>query len=617
MPPAEALNLASTEPTRRSLTGREVLTLIWGLGCALGLVRLLVAHARHRSLIRTCSLLEDAALQETLEGLKMKLGIRRSIQLLSSPHIASAAVTGSIHSKLIVSPDFLRRLTSQQQQHVLTHELIHIKRFDPFINWISLVLQAVHWFNPLVHWALKKFQQDRELVCDAIAIKSLGEDQRRAYGETLIEILMSFRQQRTFPNLVPIISNKQEIKRRIMMITKNQLPPTKRPILLFAALAVVLALSFTKPGLAKAQSSGTRAHSYSVAKGDAVDLEVTIDADKGVAASSSTRIKLRDVSNREARSGVLIAPGAGKQMYNVHEIDLTAFPSGGILIIDIRMGDGESAGSFDLFPEGVPLPSASPEGSVARQYDVNPGESRTLVHQFAKGGTFRFGASGNWFSEEGSTNQFNFEARAIPLNNGGGEQDKLTSIREFHIGSTPEIQSGTIHFSSKAKGNNFSFINDEGATLDLESDGTVVMKNKSKKTGSIFHRNSKNEGEIIGYSPELNIRLDDNETIDHLDIRLEPDHKQNKFTLKSENGDIIEFVPNANVTISSELLGGNKIRTDKGTVMIRSSKSVDNKNAKPIGVKSKLTKEKGSNGEVIHYRFNTEKKDSKKSSVLK
>ena len=102
-------------------------------------------------------------------------------------------------------------------------------------------------------------------------------------------------------------------------------------------------------------------------------------------------------------------------MYNVHEIDVSSFDSGGILLVDITMGDGESAGSFDLFPEGVPLPSGSPNGSVARSYDITSGESRTMVYQFAKGQVFRFGASGNWFSEKGTTNEFQFEARAVPV----------------------------------------------------------------------------------------------------------------------------------------------------------------------------------------------------------
>ena len=604
-----------------SLTNKEILALLWGLGCVFGLIRLLRAHARHRTLIKSCAPLTDASLQAMLEILRKKLGIRRPVQLLESPHIASAAVTGSLHTKLIVSPRFLHQLTPQQQQHVLTHELIHIKRFDPLINWISLILQAVHWFNPLVHWALKKFQQDRELVCDAIAIKTLGEDQRRAYGETLIEILMSFRQQRTFPNLVPIISNKHEIKRRIMMISKNQSSQTKRPVLLFAALAVVMALSFTKPGLVKAQVSEQRITGYTISQGDPSDADFTIESIDLVASSTSTRVKLRDVTSRESRSGVLVAPGTGKQMYNVHEIDLTAFPDGGVLVIDIRMGDGESAGSFDLFPEGVPLPSASPEGSVARQYDVAPGESRTLVHQFTKGGTFRFGASGNWFSEQGTTNDFEFEARAIPVTLDSNAHTNTTNIREFHIEKKPRTTGGTIHFSTKENGNTFSTINnDEGKALNLSSNGTATLSGNAKQSVSIFRRHSKEKGNSFTINSDKNEII---EIVPNVNLTIEPqtantDSKKKHKPITVTSASIIELEPETNVTIISSADGKNEIRTDRGVLHLRSNNNNSrsgNTKAKSTRSKKKSAEGKGIGGEIIRYQFDTKKKDSKESEV--
>jgi hypothetical protein len=301
------------------------------------------------------------------------LRIQKPIRLLTSNQIGSAAVTGTLSPKLIVSSNFIRHLSNQQQRHVLMHELVHIKRFDPLVNRVTLILQAIHWFNPLVQWVLKKSQQDRELICDAIAIKTLGESQRSAYGETLIEILTSFRNQRTFPNLVPIISNKHEIKRRIMMISMNQATPSRRPILFFAGLAAVLAVTFTRPASVEAQGSAKEKNTFHVGKANSATFHVDSKL-SGVSGqfvgAASTRIKLDNVSSRGTGSGVLVAPGQGKQMYNVHEIDVSSFKSGGILLVDITMGDGESAGSFDLFPEGVPLPSGarkdrSPEATTS------------------------------------------------------------------------------------------------------------------------------------------------------------------------------------------------------------------------------------------------------------
>ena len=419
-----------------SFEWRQVLTLLWAIGFGLGLARFLIAQVRHRSLLKSCEPLDHQSIKETVMEIRHLLRIRKPIRLLTSDQIGSAAVTGTFSPKLIVSTNFIRHLSSQQQRHILMHELVHIQRFDPLVNRITLILQAIHWFNPLVLWALKKFQQDRELICDAMAIKTLGESQRSAYGETLIEILTSFRNQRTFPNLVPIISNKHEIKRRIMMISMNQSTPSRRPILLIAGLAAVLAMTFTRPASVEAQGAASERNTFHVSKANSATFHVDSKL-SGVSAqfvsSASTRIKLDNASSRGKGSGVLVAPGQGKQMYNVHEIDVTAFDNGGILLVDITMSDGESAGSFDLFPEGVPLPHGTPEGSVARSYDVPSGESRTMTLQFDKGQVFRFGASGNWFSEKGTTNEFTFEARAV-------------AVKSSHVAGTSRAPIGSQQF---------------------------------------------------------------------------------------------------------------------------------------------------------------------------
>ncbi|MDA7510371.1 hypothetical protein N8612_01730 [Verrucomicrobia bacterium] len=183
------------------------------------------------------------------------------------------------------------------------------------------------------------------------------------------------------------------------------------------------------------------------------------------AGSSSTGIKLRNASSRGKGSGVLVAPGSGKQMYNVHEIDVSSFASGGILLVDITMGDGKSAGSFDLFPEGVPLPHGSPEGSVARSYDITSGESRTMVYQFDKGQVFRFGASGNWFSEKGTTNEFRFEARAVPV-----KGSRIATVEGASIGSVKVGKSvPTVHSITTTTSGTFN-------ELTLHQDGATAIK---------------------------------------------------------------------------------------------------------------------------------------------
>lgn len=121
-----------------------------------------------------------------------------------------------------------------------------------------------------------------------------------------------------------------------------------------------------------------------------------------------TLVLTRDQPSASAE-GELIAPGREKQKYTLVLIDTGDFQNGGIIQFEIALGTGESDGSFDLFPEGVPIPT---EGraldSVATLYDLPRASRGMMSYKFTAGQVFQFGATGNWFSREGATNTFSF-----------------------------------------------------------------------------------------------------------------------------------------------------------------------------------------------------------------
>ena len=100
-------------------------------------------------------------------------------------------------------------------------------------------------------------------------------------------------------------------------------------------------------------------------------------------------------------------PEAGYQDYTVVEIDTTAFEDGGMLTIDIWVGDAEASGSFDLYSGDSELPTEGlPDGALTSAWDIPPGKSGIIMYPFDRGQRFKLGATGNWFSEKGSINAF-------------------------------------------------------------------------------------------------------------------------------------------------------------------------------------------------------------------
>ena len=69
----------------------------------------------------------------------------------------------------------------------LLHELTHYKRHDIAFKALVLWVCALHWFNPAVWLMRRAVERDLELACDDAALRVLPEDERAAYGNTVLQ----------------------------------------------------------------------------------------------------------------------------------------------------------------------------------------------------------------------------------------------------------------------------------------------------------------------------------------------------------------------------------------------------------------------------------------------
>jgi hypothetical protein len=104
--------------------------------------------------------------------------------------------------------------------------------------------------------------------------------------------------------------------------------------------------------------------------------------------------------------GTVVAPGRGKHNYLTTNLDATQFTNGGTLHITITVGDGASEASFDLFPQGLPLPSEGFPNSLAGVHNVRSGAGTTIDYHFSHGSIFQFAAEGSWNSKPGDKNSY-------------------------------------------------------------------------------------------------------------------------------------------------------------------------------------------------------------------
>lgn len=124
-------------------------------------------------------------------------------------------------------------------RHTLEHEAAHYRHGDHIWAVLRCICLALHWYNPLVWWAAFLSQRDAELACDEATVNRLGEEERAAYGRTLIGMTCQTKTN-VLITATTMTANKHGIKERIMCIAKK--PKTAIcpiiTVVLIAALAV-------------------------------------------------------------------------------------------------------------------------------------------------------------------------------------------------------------------------------------------------------------------------------------------------------------------------------------------------------------------------------------------
>ena len=132
--------------------------------------------------------------------------------------------------------------------HVVTHEITHYRHGDHVWSLLRCICLILHWYNPLVWLAAILSRQDGELACDTATLQKLGEQQRVAYGQTLIEMTCAKTPGAGLMNTATTMTGgKAAIKERVMMIAKR--PKTVLWALILAVAIAVAAVGCTASGI--------------------------------------------------------------------------------------------------------------------------------------------------------------------------------------------------------------------------------------------------------------------------------------------------------------------------------------------------------------------------------
>jgi beta-lactamase regulating signal transducer with metallopeptidase domain len=95
------------------------------------------------------------------------------------------AVVGVISPRIVMPADD-GTYDDEERALIRAHERAHVARQDPRASALASALQALCWFNPLVHVAAHVMRLDQELACDAAVLRRRPAA-RGLYARTLLK----------------------------------------------------------------------------------------------------------------------------------------------------------------------------------------------------------------------------------------------------------------------------------------------------------------------------------------------------------------------------------------------------------------------------------------------
>ncbi|UCF66466.1 MAG: M56 family metallopeptidase [Acidobacteriota bacterium] len=122
---------------------------------------------------------------ESLERTARMVGLRRVPSVLCSPAVRLPLVVGMVRPRVILPDGFADELRDAELDHVLLHELMHLRRRDPWRAAAVALVTVLYWFHPLVWLANRRLAELREHRCDAAVARRLG-DEAPGYRRTLL-----------------------------------------------------------------------------------------------------------------------------------------------------------------------------------------------------------------------------------------------------------------------------------------------------------------------------------------------------------------------------------------------------------------------------------------------
>jgi beta-lactamase regulating signal transducer with metallopeptidase domain len=129
-----------------------------------------------------------------------RLGLKQIPAIVFAKDAVTPAVYGMFRPVLLIPTGYLDKLSRREAEHVLLHELCHLKRGDLWVHGLYLILHVVYWFNPFLIWTRRQMKHVREICCD-LSVAQVLREKTKGYRQTLLDSARSLLTETVEPGL--------------------------------------------------------------------------------------------------------------------------------------------------------------------------------------------------------------------------------------------------------------------------------------------------------------------------------------------------------------------------------------------------------------------------------
>ena len=205
-----------------------VLTTLWIVGMVALLIYTVISFAKVKRKIGTAVLLRD--------------------NIYQSENVVSPFVLGIIKPKIYLPFG----MNEKDMEHVVAHEMAHIRRKDHLSKPLGFLLLTLHWFNPLMWLGYVLLCRDIELACDEKVIGELDHDARADYSEALLTCSVN----RRMIAACPLAFGEVGVKDRVKSVLGYKKPAFWIILIAIVAIIVVAVCFLTNPPSSDENPSG-------------------------------------------------------------------------------------------------------------------------------------------------------------------------------------------------------------------------------------------------------------------------------------------------------------------------------------------------------------------------